>query len=413
MRTVFVPGEIRRPSDGLTSWVPIDSRGEWQPTEGVAWRSNGGASRAHPDRSLPLSLEIQFPEFSGAVTRIHLVGVFALYASAADESVGMVGAQVQFLGSGMAGGAPFSLLNGSHYLEATDTEPVHLSPGDGATLETVGSADWNGQPVRVDRLSIDLPAGLSIHGIKFVDMGTPASFALFDAYFEAMPEASCPFAGRSSGISLAELGVAVRVGDRVRATKALDQLHRSIRAQKQDLDESRGSVLLFLAVVSAAKLEAGTRRPLHRFQLDAARELERAHDVDSVVKVSDHLARELIGDLLEDKAPTDLLVNRALNMVERGYGRHISDEDVAQQLSLSTSHFRHLFKQTTGQPFHQYVIAIRLEKARALLAERGVPVSEVAQIVGFQSPAHFSRAFQKRFGVAPNAIRNAVRTESV
>jgi AraC-like DNA-binding protein len=344
--------------------------------------------------------------------RLHLVGVFALHAEPDAESVGTVGAQIQ-VSTIAEGTLHFELINGKHYVDARSPKSLKLTPGDGVSLETIGSCSVEGQTCRVDRITLDLPPECHVQSVRLSDTGTPASFGLFDAYFEMVPEKSCPFSGRSAGVTLSEVGVAVRVGDRVRLSQAIQQLHDGIRRVGPDLGEARGSVILFLAVVSAAKLEAGTRRPLHRFQLDAARRLDSADHIEAIIDQSDLLLHELIGDLLEDKAPTDLLINRALNLVERGYGKAICDEDVAFQLGLSTSHFRHLFKQATGQPFHKYVVALRLERARAMLTEQGMMITEVSHLVGFQSPAHFSRAFQKRFGVAPKQIRNAVRSEAI
>ncbi len=412
MRTLLRLGSLRRPSSGVAEWSPADASGEWQPSGEVLWRSQGGAARTHADRSLPSSLLISAPTEGGTTMRLHLVGVFALHAGSDAEPVGTPGAQIQ-VATIAEGTLHFELINGKHYSDAAASESIRLTPGDGISLETIGSCTVDGQRCRVDRLTFDLPPECHVQSVRFSDAGTPASFGLFDAYFEMIPQKSCPFSGRSSGVTLAEVGVAVRVGDRVRLTQAIQQLHDGIRRVGPDLDEARGSVILFLAVVSAAKLEAGTRRPLHRFQLDAARRLDKAEHVEAIVDQSDLLLEELLGDLLEDKAPTDLLINRALNLVERGYGKAICDEDVAFQLGLSTSHFRHLFKQATGQPFHKYVVALRLERARAMLTEQGMMITEVSHLVGFQSPAHFSRAFQKRFGVAPKQIRNAVRSESI
>lgn len=348
-------------------WTALDPSGEWQPNGKGGWCGE--------------SLEVAAPERS-SVLRVHLVGVFKASRT-----------KVQLLSS-RAVLPPVTLEKGRHY--GSGSQPNF---GDGVVSEVIGECESG----EVLRISLDLPSETVLESIR-----VSGASALFDVAFEVAK--ACPFSSRGAGVSLAEVGVAVRVGDRVRVIRAMDQLYASAIAQP--IDEARGSVLLFLAVVAAAQLEAGTRKPLHRFQLEAARALDKARSTDQVVALAKKLGEELLGDLLEEKAPTDMLINRALNLVERNFGRHLCDEDVAQQLSLSTSHFRHLFKQATGQPFHQYLIALRLEKARAMLTEQGLPVAEAARTVGFQSPAHFSRAFQKRFGVAPNAIRTGVRAST-
>ncbi|MFQ3669344.1 MAG: AraC family transcriptional regulator, partial [Fimbriimonadaceae bacterium] len=106
--------------------------------------------------------------------------------------------------------------------------------------------------------------------------------------------------------------------------------------------------------------------------------------------------------------PTEALIDRALAIVERNYAKELTDSSVAAQLGLSNSHFRHLFKQTTGQPFHQYLIAVRLEHARQMLLDQDISVSQVASAVGFQGLSHFSRAFTQRFQVSPTRLRRQV-----
>ena len=103
-------------------------------------------------------------------------------------------------------------------------------------------------------------------------------------------------------------------------------------------------------------------------------------------------------------------MDKALAYVERNYARSLTDAAVARHLGLSTSHFRYLFRQATGQPFHKYVIAARLEKAHQLLMEmEPASVGTIAKAVGFAGLSHFSRAFTQRFNASPaNVRRNRV-----
>jgi AraC family transcriptional regulator len=94
-----------------------------------------------------------------------------------------------------------------------------------------------------------------------------------------------------------------------------------------------------------------------------------------------------------------------LALVERNFARQLTDASIAQQLGLSTSHFRYLFRQATGQPFHKYLIALRLEKARQMLIEEDSAVGAVARAVGFTGLAHFTRAFVLRFNATPSTVR--------
>jgi AraC-like DNA-binding protein len=188
--------------------------------------------------------------------------------------------------------------------------------------------------------------------------------------------AVCPFHSEHGGIALSEIGAIVRLRDRVKFRKAIDQLEKAI-LQTKELDEAKGEALTFIAVATAATLEIGASRTMHRFQLEAARKLDGARSTTEVASLSKELLSQSVGALIEksDK-PNDRLVDKALSLVDRQYSKPLTDSIVADQLGLSPSHFRFLFRQATGQPFHKYLIGVR-------------------------------RAFTLRFSANPTQVRNA------
>jgi AraC-like DNA-binding protein len=396
--------EFKRPAGApleLDANLPVDL----SPSRLSPWRSNGGMHRGHPAKALPFSLEVALPSV-GRVDRIHMLGVFATLADEGHEEPGTVGASIR-LGEDNESLLRVDLVNGQNYCDARSRPWVHYVPGDGTSVETVGTAFLDGIQCRLDLLSIDVPTGPSPATLSFRDLGTPASFVICDVFAEMAPALGCPFHSGSGGVSLSDLGPILRVGDRVKFARALAQLEGSL-LKAQDLDEARGEALTFLAVVTASTLELGGSRAMHRVQLEAAREMDRLKTVQEILSETKDRIQQVAPWLFEEPAgPNAALINRALSIVERNYAKPLTDAEVANQIGLSTSHFRYLFRQTTGQPFHKYLVAVRLEKARKMLVEQDVPVSAVAQAVGFTGLSHFSRAFSQRFTVSPNAIRRA------
>jgi AraC-like DNA-binding protein len=357
---------------------------------------------------LPLTLDVPIPEIGGKLLRIHLVGLFAAYVDPTQERPGSMGAGIHLLAERDLVFRQ-DLLCGRHYGDARVLEPVERLNGDGTSVETVGQCEFEGAPHRIDQLTVDVPQSASCTLLRFKDLGTVASFLLFDVLFEFQWQPTCPFRGRGGGVALSELGSIIRLADRARFGRALGQLSEGIRSAS-DPDEARSLGLTFVAVASAAMLELGASRAMHRVQLDAAREFESLEESNLIAERACEIVEDLVAPVMNFSSATgDALVDRALALLDRQFGRDLSDDDVAEQLGLSTSHFRHLFKQATGQPFHKYLIALRLEKARLMLLQQQIPVSDVAHAVGFSSAAHFSRAFQKRFAVAPSALRQARR----
>lgn len=406
--TVYTRASIRRPECFLFAAPEIVSAfDEWSGCREAAWQSNGGPFRGHVARSFPYSFEAEIPQEFGPLERIHLVGVFALFGSSEFESPGTIGASVHVL-DGRDVVFRQDLINGRHYGDAFDLERSLSSLGDGSSISNVGVTCVDEVACRVDVLSIDVPPNTDAQVMRFKDLGSPASFVIFDVFFETKPEKGCPFHSRTGGVSLAELASCVRLGDRVKFSRALRQLEHAV-SLAEDLDEARGQALTFLAVITAGMLERGGSRNLHRLQLDAARALDRVNDREAVLEVTLALVDEVSAPLF---GPTDSasaqLIDRALALVERNYAKRLNDSTVANQLGLSTSHFRFLFRQATGQPFHKYLIALRLEKAKQMLQEQSLPVGAVAEAVGFTGLSHFSRAFAHRFQVSPTNVRKNI-----
>lgn len=85
----------------------------------------------------------------------------------------------------------------------------------------------------------------------------------------------------------------------------------------------------------------------------------------------------------------------------------INFQSLAESLHLSYSRFAHLFTQTVGTSPQQYLLKLRLDRARGLLRDSSMSISEVAESTGFNDPFYFSRMFSKRFGISPRMFRNA------
>lgn len=84
--------------------------------------------------------------------------------------------------------------------------------------------------------------------------------------------------------------------------------------------------------------------------------------------------------------------------------------EFAALCGLSPRHFGRLFRLTTGQSFSEYAIARRIDRAKSMLADTGVPIKQVAWGCGFQTAAAFSVAFRRETGLQPTAYRSMRRS---
>ncbi|MDE1170876.1 MAG: helix-turn-helix domain-containing protein [Verrucomicrobium sp.] len=99
------------------------------------------------------------------------------------------------------------------------------------------------------------------------------------------------------------------------------------------------------------------------------------------------------------------LVTRAKQYIEERVGEEISLQDMAAALHVSTFHFCKMFRKATGMTFTEYLSRTRVEKARNLLLNPNLRVSEIAFACGFGSLGHFNRTFKQIAGLSPSAYR--------
>ena len=99
--------------------------------------------------------------------------------------------------------------------------------------------------------------------------------------------------------------------------------------------------------------------------------------------------------------------------IDAEYASPMDLDNIADEALLSKYHFIRLFKKTYGYTPHQYLTAVRLDRAKDLLRE-GRPVTDVCYAVGFDSLSSFTGLFKRLTGKTPSVFRQqdrALRTE--
>ena len=98
-------------------------------------------------------------------------------------------------------------------------------------------------------------------------------------------------------------------------------------------------------------------------------------------------------------------VTRAEHHLAEHHAESLYMQDMARMIGVSYSSFRRAFRKETGLSPWQYLMSVRLNRARRLLSTEGKKLEEVASTVGFSSAFHLSAAFKKAYGISPNVWR--------
>ena len=99
------------------------------------------------------------------------------------------------------------------------------------------------------------------------------------------------------------------------------------------------------------------------------------------------------------------VIARARKYIEGHYTEDLSLGMVAKAMNTSLFYFCKLFSKAAGMPFTEFVSRTRVEKAKNLLLNKNLRVSEIAYEVGFQSLTHFNRVFRRIVGESPTDYR--------
>lgn len=121
-----------------------------------------------------------------------------------------------------------------------------------------------------------------------------------------------------------------------------------------------------------------------------------------------HLARQFAAQTTpRASALEDARLKRARDLIDANLAGPISLQGLADEAGMSPFHFARAFKAATGLAPHQYLIARRIDAAKALLRTTALPVAEIAFRVGWENPSKFSAQFKRTVGATPAAWRNA------
>ncbi len=98
-------------------------------------------------------------------------------------------------------------------------------------------------------------------------------------------------------------------------------------------------------------------------------------------------------------------IKKALAYIHEHYCEDISLKLVSQQVFLNTWYFSELFKKEVGKSFTDYMLNLRIGKAKSLIEDKKLPLYQIAYMVGINGPGYFSQVFRRLTGMSPKEYR--------
>ncbi|TYP77452.1 response regulator [Paenibacillus methanolicus] len=120
--------------------------------------------------------------------------------------------------------------------------------------------------------------------------------------------------------------------------------------------------------------------------------------------------KEFVLRLLElaEKTQLDkngLLILRCQHYLQQHYMEDISLESVAAMFHFNASYFSNLFKQRTGRNFSEYLLDLRINKAKLMLERSDEKIALISERSGFRTATYFNKMFKRETGISPKTFR--------
>ena len=100
------------------------------------------------------------------------------------------------------------------------------------------------------------------------------------------------------------------------------------------------------------------------------------------------------------------VINNCIQKINSDYTEKITLEDCANAVYISPAYLSRIFKAETGVSFNQYLNNVRIKKAKELLINSKLKLTDISSMVGYEDQSYFTHVFKKMVGISPNQYRN-------
>ena len=175
-----------------------------------------------------------------------------------------------------------------------------------------------------------------------------------------------------------------------------------------DLDEIKTMILWITATI--IKNFSGEERfsfgEFAEMDMDIINKINEAATTDELSETFRGLVKRISADLVSSVYPgASPLIARSLRYIKSNYTRKIKLTDISNELHVNPTYFSALFSQEMGRPFTDYILELRIGKAKDLLRNTNMDIVDISGASGFENQSYFTKIFRKRTGQTPRQYR--------
>ena len=138
------------------------------------------------------------------------------------------------------------------------------------------------------------------------------------------------------------------------------------------------------------------------------RKMDTLKTIDEIAKVHTAMCYDFCEKMvgLAKKNVISRSIGLCLDYINKNIHSQITLADLAELTNLSECYISRLFAKEMGMSLHDYIMSLKLDKAKNLLSFSEYSITDIANYLAFSSQSHFISAFKKAEGITPNKYRN-------
>lgn len=199
---------------------------------------------------------------------------------------------------------------------------------------------------------------------------------------------------------------AIKVGNSESINGTIKNLFRSVDEENKDLDEQKRVCFELIINTSKAIHEIGQDPKIlfhHKDIWSSVNKCKTSQDLYNLCKEMNLAVMKQIQE--ERKTKNDNVIEKVKDIVDKEYDYGASLESIAAKVYLSPCYLSVIFSQKMNMTFKDYLMKVRIEKAKKLLENTELKVYDIAPKVGYMNSKHFARIFRRFTGMTPSEYR--------
>lgn len=209
-----------------------------------------------------------------------------------------------------------------------------------------------------------------------------------------------------------ELLQQIKLGLLEESLTLVDHIEQQIRAKQflafdhLQLIGMEIAVLLFAEVKEWPEIGAQIGRKYDSYQFNL--QIKQSQTITEVLDKLREVIREICAVVNQfRKSMQHTIIEQAIDYITVNFSNaDLSLQDVAEQIHLSPTYLSNMFKKEQGINFFDFILDLRMNKAKTLLRDGALKVYEVAEAVGYNNVHYFSACFKKYTGISPTDFKN-------